>query len=348
MEGAEPSRKEGRGPRRSLSLSGVVGGLPGLSRTSFKLPGEDDEEEGENSVAEEESDGTEDSPAPVGASEVTRRPTLAQYDQPVSHQSEPSLLAIMQQMTQIMANLQAASSSESSRPPAFKNQSMKAPECFYGTQPFKVRSFIQSFGRAAKWIEPYLFNLASQDSSYLLNSWPLFESQLFPLLGDPNEVRKPEAELDGLRMKEGGNVALYIAYFKNLVSRIGDWDERALIHHLRKGLAPRIVDQLASHPANIDSPQDLMDVSLELATRYHERQKEKNHNQEKKPEASKSNSSHHQNSSSSSQKKKKNFQKRDKPHSSLLNKDLKLMTSEKERRIREGLCTVVYHDSSAE
>ncbi|MBW0491269.1 hypothetical protein O181_030984, partial [Austropuccinia psidii MF-1] len=50
----------------------------------------------------------------------------------------------MRQMTQIMANLQAASSSESSRPPAFKTPSMKAPKCFDGTQPFKVRSFIQS------------------------------------------------------------------------------------------------------------------------------------------------------------------------------------------------------------
>ncbi|MBW0460352.1 hypothetical protein O181_000067 [Austropuccinia psidii MF-1] len=82
-----------------------------------------------------------------------------------------------------------------------------------------------------------------------------------------------------------------------------------------------------------------MDVTLELDTRYHERQKEKTHHQEKKPEASKSNSSHPQNSSSSSQKKKKNFQKRDKPHSSLLNKDFKFMNSDKERRIKEGLCT---------
>ncbi|MBW0585049.1 hypothetical protein O181_124764 [Austropuccinia psidii MF-1] len=72
-------------------------------------PGEDGEEEEENSVEEEASDGTEGVPAPVGASQGTGRPTLAQYDQPVSNQSEPSLLAIKQQMTQIMANLQAAS-----------------------------------------------------------------------------------------------------------------------------------------------------------------------------------------------------------------------------------------------
>ncbi|MBW0543976.1 hypothetical protein O181_083691 [Austropuccinia psidii MF-1] len=251
----------------------------------------------------------------------------------------------MQQMTQIMANIQAASSSESSRPPAFKTICMKAPECFDGTQPFKVRSFIQScqlifhndlanfsqdrkkvlyatsflIGRAAKWIEPYLSNLTIQDPSYLLNSWKLFESQLFTLFGDTYEFRKSEAELDSLRMKEGGHMYSYIADFRSLVSRIRDWGERAHIYHFRRGLA--------SHPSNIDSLQDLMDITLELETRYHERPKEK------KPEASKSNSS------SSSHKKKKNFQKRDKPHSSLLNEDFKLMNSEKERRIKEVLST---------
>ncbi|MBW0571276.1 hypothetical protein O181_110991 [Austropuccinia psidii MF-1] len=111
---------------------------------------------------------------------------------------------------------------------------MKAPEFLDGTQPFKVRSFIQSFqlifhndpanfsqdrkkviyatsfliGSAAKWIEPYLSNLTNQDPSYLLNSWKLFESQIFTLLGEPNKVRKAEGELDSLRMKEGGHLSL--------------------------------------------------------------------------------------------------------------------------------------------
>ncbi|MBW0526342.1 hypothetical protein O181_066057, partial [Austropuccinia psidii MF-1] len=192
-----------------------------LSRTTLKGPGEDGEEEEENSVEEEESNGTEGFPSPVGASQGTGGPTLAQSDQ-----SEPSLLAIIQQMTQVMANLQLASSSEASRPPAFKTPSMKAPEFFDGTQPFK----------------PYLSNLTNQDPSYLLNSWKLFESQLFTLFGDPNEVRKAEAELDSLRMKEGSHFSLYIADFRSLVSIIGDWGERALIHHFRKGLLSRILD----------------------------------------------------------------------------------------------------------
>ncbi|MBW0483121.1 hypothetical protein O181_022836 [Austropuccinia psidii MF-1] len=108
MEGAAPYREEGKGPRTSSSFSEVGGGFPGISRTTFKGPGEDYEEEGENSEEEEEYDGTEGVPAPMGASQGAGGPTLAQYNKPFSHQSEPSLLAIMKQMTQIMANLQAS------------------------------------------------------------------------------------------------------------------------------------------------------------------------------------------------------------------------------------------------
>ncbi|MBW0470725.1 hypothetical protein O181_010440 [Austropuccinia psidii MF-1] len=100
-----------------------------------------------------------------------------------------------------------------------------------------------------------------------------------------------------------------------------------------------ILDQLASYPSSLDSLKDLIDITLELDTMYHYRQKEKSHHQEKKPETSNSNSSQPPNSSRSSQKKKNKFQKRDKPHSSFLNKNLKLMNYERKRRMKEGLCT---------
>ncbi|MBW0576557.1 hypothetical protein O181_116272 [Austropuccinia psidii MF-1] len=87
--------------------------------------GEDDEEQEENSVEEEESYGTEGFSFPVWESQGTVGPTLAQYNKPTSYQSEPSLLAIMPQRTQIMANLKSASSSEASRPLAFKTS-----DCF--------------------------------------------------------------------------------------------------------------------------------------------------------------------------------------------------------------------------
>ncbi|MBW0583385.1 hypothetical protein O181_123100 [Austropuccinia psidii MF-1] len=93
--------------------------------------------------------------------------------------------------------------------------------------------------------------------------------------------------------------------------------------------------QLVSHPSRIEPLQYLVDITLELDTRYHERKNQKSHHQEKKLEASKSNYSHTQNSSSSSQKKKK----RDKPHFSFVKKDFKLMKYEKEGRIKGALYT---------
>ncbi|MBW0491290.1 hypothetical protein O181_031005 [Austropuccinia psidii MF-1] len=128
------------------------------------------------------------------------------------------------------------------------------------------------------------------------------------------------------------------------MSRIGDWVERAYIHVYIRVLASRPLDQLASYPGNFDTLQELMNITLELDTRYIDRQKEKGSHQEKKPPVTGSNSSRPPQDSSSKRphhkhKKGKQFQaSKDKPHSSLLNKDNKSISSEKERRIK-GLCT---------
>ncbi|MBW0509328.1 hypothetical protein O181_049043 [Austropuccinia psidii MF-1] len=115
LEGAALSRKEGIGPRRQSSFSGLFGPFPGISKISIKGLGEDYEEEEENSGEEEESYGTEVVPAPVWESQGTGCSTLAHSNQPPSHQSKKSLLAIMQRMTQILANMQEFSSYQSSR-----------------------------------------------------------------------------------------------------------------------------------------------------------------------------------------------------------------------------------------
>ncbi|MBW0476834.1 hypothetical protein O181_016549 [Austropuccinia psidii MF-1] len=89
-----------------------------------------------------------------------------------------------------------------------------------------------------------------------------------------------------------------------------------------------------------------MDINLELNTRYHEMQKEKGGNQEKSPPVTGSNSFRTSQDSSSEKphhknnKKGKYFQRsKDMPHASFLNKDNKLFGYEKERSIKEGLCT---------
>ncbi|MBW0545600.1 hypothetical protein O181_085315 [Austropuccinia psidii MF-1] len=139
---------------------------------------------------------------------------------------------------------------------------MKAPDSFGGTKAHKLRGFIQYFqlvfhndpanpfsdrkkvlystsfltGRAGKWIEPFLSKISNEYPSYLLNNWKLFETQLFTLFGDPNEVRKAGKELDNMRMKERGHVFLYISDFGSLISKIGDWGEGAYIHVYRRNL----------------------------------------------------------------------------------------------------------------
>ncbi|MBW0469596.1 hypothetical protein O181_009311 [Austropuccinia psidii MF-1] len=89
-----------------------------------------------------------------------------------------------------------------------------------------------------------------------------------------------------------------------------------------------------------------MEITLELDDRYLEGQKEKGIHQDKKPPISGSNSSKPSQSASSKKpyprenKKGKNFQvSKDQPHVALLTKENKLIGSEKERRIKEGLCT---------
>ncbi|MBW0476282.1 hypothetical protein O181_015997 [Austropuccinia psidii MF-1] len=154
----------------------------------------------------------------------------------------------MEKMANIMGQLsQAEAPRENSKAPALKTPSMKAPHSFDGTQAHKLRGFIkycqlishndpENFfsdrnkslssafvctGRAGKWIETCLSNISNENPSYLLNNWKLFETQLFTLFGDPNEVRKAKQELDNLRMKEGGHVSLYIADFRRLIF---EWD----------------------------------------------------------------------------------------------------------------------------
>ncbi|MBW0570554.1 hypothetical protein O181_110269 [Austropuccinia psidii MF-1] len=158
---------------------------------------------------------------------------------------------------------QEVSPRDTSKASAFKTPSRKAPDSFDGTKAYKLSGFIQSCqlifhtdpanffsdrkkvlystsfltGRDGKCIEPYLSNISNEDPSYLINNWQLFETQLFTLFGDPNEVRKAIQALDNIRMKESGQASFYIQDSRSLMSRIRDWGERAYIHVYSRGLA---------------------------------------------------------------------------------------------------------------
>ncbi|MBW0582743.1 hypothetical protein O181_122458 [Austropuccinia psidii MF-1] len=227
MEGAAPSRRGGMKSRRSRSFSDLLGGYPGMSKGARARLGEAEDEEGE------ESEEIEVETSLAGVPEVSESENQDHSNQPLVSQDKPSFLKIMEQITQLMGKLtQLVAPRHNFKAPAFKISSMKAPDSFDGTQAHTLRGFIQSCplifhddpenffsdrkkvlystsfltGRSGKWIEPYLSNISNEDPSYLLNNWDVFETQLFTLFGDPNEVRKAEQQFENSRMKESRKV----------------------------------------------------------------------------------------------------------------------------------------------
>ncbi|MBW0497109.1 hypothetical protein O181_036824 [Austropuccinia psidii MF-1] len=104
MEGAAPSRRGGMKSRRSRSFSGLLGGYPGMSEGARARLGEVEDEEGEESVEEEDSGETEVADALENAPEVPQGSNIAFSSQPLVSQAEPSLLKMMEQMTQFRGN----------------------------------------------------------------------------------------------------------------------------------------------------------------------------------------------------------------------------------------------------
>ncbi|MBW0499012.1 hypothetical protein O181_038727 [Austropuccinia psidii MF-1] len=197
IDGAEPSRRGGMKSRRSRSFSGLLGGYLGISEDARERLGDFEDEEGEESVEEEDSGETEVADALENNPEVPQGSNLSPTNQSLVSQSDPSILKIMEQMATIMGQLsQASDLRDNSKAPAFNTPSMKAADPFDGTQAHKLRGFIHSFqlivhnylahffsywknalystsfltGRAGKLIEPYLSNISIEDPSYLLNN----------------------------------------------------------------------------------------------------------------------------------------------------------------------------------
>ncbi|MBW0484179.1 hypothetical protein O181_023894 [Austropuccinia psidii MF-1] len=102
-----------------------------------------EDEEGEESVKEEDSGEIEVADSLANAPEVLQGSTPALSSQPRVSQTEPSHLKMMEQMTQFMGQLtQAVTPRDNSKAPAFKSPSMKEPDSFDGTQSHKVKEFI--------------------------------------------------------------------------------------------------------------------------------------------------------------------------------------------------------------
>ncbi|MBW0559856.1 hypothetical protein O181_099571 [Austropuccinia psidii MF-1] len=94
-EGEEPSRRGGMKLRRSRYFSRLLGGYPGMSEGAIARLGQVEDEEGEESVEEEDSGENEMAHALENALELPQGSNLAPTNRTLVSKSDPSLLKIM-------------------------------------------------------------------------------------------------------------------------------------------------------------------------------------------------------------------------------------------------------------
>ncbi|MBW0505414.1 hypothetical protein O181_045129 [Austropuccinia psidii MF-1] len=104
MEGAAPSRR-GVKSRISRSFSGLLGVYPRISQGPRSILKEAEDEYGEDSVEEEDSEESEVAAVLVGAPEACKAPNIALSNQPLVSQAEQNFLKMMEQMTKFMGQL---------------------------------------------------------------------------------------------------------------------------------------------------------------------------------------------------------------------------------------------------
>ncbi|KAI9613068.1 hypothetical protein H4Q26_010344 [Puccinia striiformis f. sp. tritici PST-130] len=110
-------------------------------------------------------------------------------------------------------------------------------------------------GKAFEWVQPYLEVIDDPPPNYMMNSWLMFESQLVTLYGDPNELRATEYKM--------GRPSTHVS--------------------LSKGLPTRVLDLLAQNTEVFDTLLELIEATLKIDTRHHERQKEKKRENDSQP-----------------------------------------------------------------
>ena len=235
--------------------------------------------------------------ATIAPEPATRRARHASYAAP----QDAKVTAVLERLT-ALAERQASPSEFTTPMPEVsvttgRGPEARSPDRFDGASPSKLRPFLTqcrlvflnhpkrfntdrakvlyagSFlsGTAADWFEP--FTLDNADEAVVLDSWQLFHERIERIFGDSNSVATAEHNIDTLYMRDNQQINDYITRFRTYSAQL-KWDDQPLMYAFRKGLANRILDELA----RIDSPanlSDLMEVSLKIDNRHWERERER-------------------------------------------------------------------------
>ena len=208
----------------------------------------------------------------------------------VQGEEHKAMRAILEQLTELNVKRESSAAPDAQVPSA-RGPEARAPEKFDGTNPSKLRAFLAQVrlvflnhprrfstdrakvryagsylsGVAQDWFEPFTGDDgATEDQA--LDSWTLFTERLEKTFGDSNAVATAEFRLSTLRMSENEQVSEYITRFRTYSTDLA-WDDSPLKFAFRRGLADRILDELArgDPPTTLS---DLIETSLRIDNRH--------------------------------------------------------------------------------
>jgi len=100
-------------------------------------------------------------------------------------------------------------------------------------------------GTAAQWFEPYLQDRMQKapeerrpETNEVFNRFPTFVAKMKQNFGDLNKVRKATHTVMTIRQRT--SVAAYTTEFQQAAAYLGDWSDRSLMEHYRRGLKDEI------------------------------------------------------------------------------------------------------------
>lgn len=150
----------------------------------------------------------------------------------------------------------------------------------FRSNPHKFKSDAKKVNYACSYLDEVAFswyeNALDQDEEPdWFYSWDLFIKELDKNFGEVDVTAAAERRIRQLWMSSTGHVSDYITKFNAEANKL-KWNDSAKMSEFRRGLAPRIKDELARVPdINYHDYIDFQDVVLRLDARYWEREAER-------------------------------------------------------------------------
>jgi hypothetical protein len=126
-------------------------------------------------------------------------------------------------------------------------------------------------GLAFQWYQNFL---DLDEDPLWFDNWSLFKKELQAQFGEVNVEATAERNIRTLNMKHGDQITTYITKFHTFANNLA-WNDEALVSEFRRGLAPRIKDELQHVDKDNWTLRELQDRALRIDYRYWERQNEK-------------------------------------------------------------------------